>query len=115
MGVFAVARRCGLSPVDRRRSRAVRGSNETRKPTRAVNIEVRLFATLRKHLPAGSGRTGTVVVVPAGSTIADVIGALGIPIAAVFLVLVNGRYEADRQRQLDDDCTLSIWPPIAGG
>jgi len=52
---------------------------------------------------------------PAGSSVAEVLARLGIPVAKAFLVLVDGRYEADKQRRLDDGCVLSIWPPIAGG
>lgn len=80
-----------------------------------MSIEVRLFATLREHLPVGSGRTSTELEMPAGSSVAEVLARLGIPVAKAFLVLVDGRYEADKQRRLDDGCVLSIWPPIAGG
>ena len=80
-----------------------------------MNIEVRLFATLRECLPAGSSRTSTQVDMPAGSTITDVLDELGIPVAKAFLVLVNGLYESNKDRQLDDGCVLSIWPPVAGG
>ena len=45
----------------------------------------------------------------------DVLEKLGIPAAAVHLVLVNGQYAGDRKRALTDGCALSIWPPIAGG
>jgi molybdopterin converting factor small subunit len=80
-----------------------------------VNIEIRLFATLRKHLPAGSSRTSVRLDLPGGASIADALGELGIPVAAVHLVLINGIYEADKERALDDGCVLSVWPPIAGG
>ncbi len=80
-----------------------------------MTIEVRLFATLRKHLPAGSDRGVTHVEMPAGSSIADVLTELDIPAATAFLVLMNGRYESDRQHRLNDGCVLSIWPPVAGG
>jgi molybdopterin converting factor small subunit len=80
-----------------------------------MNVEVRLFATLRKYLPAGGERTRTIIELPAGSSVAEVFARLGIPGEAATLVLVNGRFEADRLRRLDADCVLSIFPPIAGG
>ena len=80
-----------------------------------MSIEVRLFATLRKCLPAGSSRTSGHLEMPPGSSIADLLDRLGIPPAAAFLILVNGLYESDRNRKLEDGCALSIWPPVAGG
>jgi sulfur carrier protein len=78
-------------------------------------VEVRLFAILRKYLPAGGERTRTRVDLPPGSSIAEVLDRLGIPEELATLILVNGRHEADRMRQLDADCVLSVFPPIAGG
>ena len=80
-----------------------------------MNIEVRLFATLREYLPTGSERTCARIDMPACASIVDVLTKLGIPEAAAFLVLVNGSYEADRRRKLEDGNVLSIWPPIGGG
>jgi hypothetical protein len=78
-------------------------------------IEVRLFATLRKYLPPGSERTRACVELPRGSSIAEVLLRLGIPAESATLVLVDGRHEAGRSRQLDGECVLSVFPPIAGG
>lgn len=80
-----------------------------------MNIEVRLFATLRDYLPPGGDRTAARVDVPADSSIADVLSKLGIPTAMATLMLVDGRYEVDKDRKLNEGCVLSIWPPIAGG
>ena len=80
-----------------------------------MNVEVRLFATLRAYLPAGSGRTTTQMDLPDTARVADVLGHLAIPPEQAALVLVNGRYEADQQRQLSDGSILSIWPHVAGG
>ena len=78
-------------------------------------VEVRLFAVLRKYLPAGSERTRTLMELPAGISIADVLARLSIPAEQATLVLVNGRHEANRLRRLEQDCVLSVFPPIAGG
>ncbi len=80
-----------------------------------MNVEVRLFATLRDYLPPGGDRTGVQIEISDGAPIADVIDKLGIPAGLAHLVLLDGRHEPDRRRQLEDGCVLSIWPPIAGG
>ena len=80
-----------------------------------MNVEVRLFATLRRYLPPGSGRTAARLGLSDGASIADVLDELAIPPKAVHLVLINGLYEANRSRQLTDGCVVSIWPPVAGG
>jgi len=80
-----------------------------------MKIEVRLFATLRQYLPPGSGRSAAEVALADDACIADVIAKLAIPPAQVALVLVNGRYEADHARRLDEGEVLSLFPHIAGG
>lgn len=80
-----------------------------------MNVEVRLFATLREYLPVGSGRTSTQIEMQEGARISDVLDRLGIPAAITHLILVDGRYEADRTRELHNGCAVSIWPPIGGG
>jgi molybdopterin converting factor small subunit len=80
-----------------------------------MTIEVRLFATLRKHLPPGAGRTSARLDLPARTTIADVLDRLNIPHEAASLTLINGRHESNLRQTLADGCTLSVLPPIAGG
>ncbi len=80
-----------------------------------MNIEVRLFATLRSYLPAGGNGRCTRVELPAGAGVEEVCARLGIPSGAAAIVLVDGRYEEDRRRPLPDGCVLSIFPPVAGG
>lgn len=80
-----------------------------------MNVEVRLFATLRQYLPPGSSRTSARLEVPPGASIDDVLEKLTIKPASAALVLVNGHYERNRQRSLSDGCILSVWPHVAGG
>lgn len=80
-----------------------------------MTIEVRLFASLRQYLPSGAGRTSARINMPDGATIADALDKLGIPAGAVHLTLVDGYGETDMNRQLEDGCTLSVFPPVAGG
>jgi len=80
-----------------------------------MNIEVQLFAQLRKYLPPGSSQGSTRIDMPDGATIADALAKLGIPASAAHLALVDGSHEANFHQQLKDGCTLSVFPPMAGG
>jgi sulfur carrier protein ThiS len=84
-----------------------------------MQVMLKLYASLADHLPAEARRTNRLALeLPAGTTIADVIGRQNLPAKLCHLVLVNGRYvpPADRAvRELQQDDELAIWPPIAGG
>jgi molybdopterin converting factor small subunit len=80
-----------------------------------MNIEVRLFAQLRKYLPRDSSQGSTRIDMPDGATIADALAELGIPASAAHMTLVDGSHEANVRQRLKDGCTLSVFPPLAGG
>jgi molybdopterin converting factor small subunit len=80
-----------------------------------LRVEVRLFASLRSYLPSGSDGARTVVELPDGGQLGDVIERLRIPTQLAQLVMVNGIHESGRDRTLRDGDTLSIFPPVAGG
>lgn len=80
-----------------------------------MNIEVRLFAQLRKYLPRGSSQGSARIDMPDGATIADALAELGIPASAANMTLVDGSHEANVRQRLKDGCTLSVFPPMAGG
>jgi molybdopterin converting factor small subunit len=80
-----------------------------------MKIEVRLFASLRSYLPAGSDGAKLFLEMPDGSRVIDVCERLKIPPQLAQLVMVGGVHEPDRDRPLRDGDTLSIFPPVAGG
>jgi len=80
-----------------------------------MKVEVRLFASLRKHLPPGGDGTRAVLEVPDGMRLSQIIERLGIPAPLAQLVMVNGVHEPDRTRLLSDGAVVSIFPPVAGG
>ena len=84
-----------------------------------MRVTLKLYASLADHLPADARRTNRLPLeLPAGTTIADVIGRQNLPAKLCHLVLVNGIYvpPTDRAtRELRQDDELAIWPPIAGG
>jgi len=86
---------------------------------RSMQVTLKLYASLADHLPPEARRTHRLPLeLPAGTTIADVIGQQNLPEKLCHLVLVNGLYvppgERAKRALLQDD-ELAIWPPIAGG
>lgn len=79
-----------------------------------MNVNVKLFAYLRKYLSQTSDREGKLIEVPENATISSLCSLLKIPLDLARLTLVNGR-------QVDLTCTLkpgdevSIFPPLYGG
>jgi sulfur-carrier protein len=77
-----------------------------------VKITVRLYATLRTFAP---DRTGEMEVdVPTGTTVAGLIGTLGIPVGIVRKAFVDG-LARDDSFVLDAGDEIGLFPPIAGG
>ena len=80
-----------------------------------MQIEVRLFANLRRHLPPGNNGSKGTLDVAEGTQLQQVIEQLGIPPQLAQLVMVDGVHEPNRARVLHDGCVISIFPPVAGG
>ncbi len=81
-------------------------------------VTLKLFATLSRHLPAGSERNMAQIEVPEGVTIGQLLDDLGVPREAVHMVLVDGRHvpvEDIDSTPVEDGRTLAVWPPVAGG
>ena len=79
-----------------------------------MEIEVKLFATLRDYLPKGSGQFSCKVEIDSADTVRDVLEKLKIPETMPKIVLVNGVHSnLDRVLKLGD--VLSVFPPVAGG
>jgi molybdopterin converting factor small subunit len=96
-----------------------------------MQIQIQLFSVLRECLPPDaeghSARDGkTVVTLPEGATVADLLSHLGIDRylgveaqalieKAGWQVLINGVYEPDVRRALQDGDLVLVFPPISGG
>jgi len=79
-----------------------------------VKVDVVLFATLAKYQPDGAGgRHPRTFDLAEGTTIADVIGTLGLP-DEPRVIFVNSRH-ADEVDALHESDRLAIFPPVAGG
>lgn len=84
-----------------------------------MQVEVRLFASLREKLPNGRRGKGPVEL-PEGATLPDLLGRLDIPRELAQMVLINGEqlpndWEARAGIVLRPGDTISIFPPVAGG
>ena len=79
-----------------------------------MQIEVRLFSMLARHLPPGTnGRTASLTV-PTGTTIAQVLAQLGVPLGQTKLMFVDSVHR-NSDFILSEGNTISVFPPIAGG
>jgi molybdopterin converting factor small subunit len=78
-----------------------------------ICISVKLFATLKKYLPAGQSASISLTL-PAGSVVQDAVEALHIPREQAGL-LVTGDIYIEPETPLSDGQELSIFPPLAGG
>ena len=84
-----------------------------------MKIELKLFAMLSDYLPPEARRSNRIdLELDPGTTPAQVIERLSLPLKQCHLVLINGVFvppEARAVRALIDGDALAIWPPIAGG
>ena len=79
-----------------------------------MEIEVKLFATLRDYLPKGSGQFSCKVEIDSADTVRDVLDRLSIPEEMPKIILVNGVHSnLDQVLKFGD--VLSVFPPVAGG
>lgn len=78
-----------------------------------MTVAVKLYASLRKYLPRES-MSVVEVEVPAGATVADVIGRLGIPPEHARMI-VSGDRQLDPTAVLEDGQEIGVLPPLAGG
>ena len=79
-----------------------------------MEIEVKLFATLRDYLPNGSDQFSCKLEVNSTDTVGDVLKKLKIPEEIPKIILVNGVHSnLDRVLKFGD--ILSVFPPVAGG
>ena len=74
-----------------------------------MEIEVRLFASLRKYTNQKNR-----IQLEDGATVGDSLERLGIPPSEVAIILVDGRH-APQDQPLHDGETVSLFPAIAGG
>ena len=78
-----------------------------------MEVQVKLFATLRKYAPAGSPAKQDLELAD-GSTIRQALEQLGVPEPQIAFVFVNSKRQKLDQPLADGD-ELGVFPPMAGG
>jgi sulfur carrier protein len=79
-----------------------------------MEIEVKLFATLRDYLPKGSGRFSCKMEIGEQTRIQEILARLNIPEEIPKIILINGIH-GKKEQVLKEGDVLSIFPPVAGG
>jgi len=79
-----------------------------------MEIEVKLFATLRDYLPKGSSRFSCMMEIDGQTRVQDILSRLKIPNEMPKIILVNGVHGKKEQIVKEGD-VVSIFPPVAGG
>lgn len=79
-----------------------------------MEIEVKLFATLRDYLPKGSSRFSCKMEIDGPTKVEEILARLKIPEEMPKIILVNGTH-AKKDQTLKEGDVLSIFPPVAGG
>ncbi len=78
-----------------------------------IAVKVTLFADLRRYLPPGVDGPHPRSV-PIGSTVADLLNAIGIPEGTDLTVGLDGEL-ADREAPLRDGADVMLLSPMEGG
>ena len=79
-----------------------------------MEIEVKLFATLRDYLPKGSERFSCKMEIESQTRIQEILMRLKIPEEMPKIILVNGVH-GKKEQILKEGDVLSVFPPVAGG
>jgi sulfur-carrier protein len=79
-----------------------------------MRVQVKLFATLRKYMPAGSAGDTLTVDVPEDATVADLVARLGIPVDHARMAVAAGE-QLDLAARLPVGLEINLFPPLAGG
>ena len=79
-----------------------------------MEIEVKLFATLRDFLPPGSSRFSCKMEIDSNTRVEDILSKLKIPEEMPKIILVNGIH-GKKDQVLKEGDILSVFPPVAGG
>ncbi len=78
-------------------------------------VEIKLSTTLRKYSPGyDPGRGLLLDPGPAGVSAAEIAGELGLPLAEIKFIMLNGRYQPLETIVRDND-RLAFFPAVGGG
>ena len=79
-----------------------------------MKVQISLYASLSRFLPAAASGKTCVLEIEPGSSAGDVLNHLGIPRDTVKIVFLNGVH-AKPAAVLQDGDRMGVFPPVAGG
>ncbi len=79
-----------------------------------IKIEVRVFATLRKHLPELGIGEAKPIKLPEGTTFAELCDQLGLPFDEVKIIMRNG-IQTEMDEIIADGDRVAYIPAVGGG
>ena len=79
-----------------------------------IEVEVRLYATLRRYAPGVRLGEAMRLSMERGSTLQQIYDRLGVPVDEVKRAIVNG-VARDHGYCLSDGDRVAVFPPVAGG
>ena len=84
-----------------------------------MKIEIKLFVSLRKYLPAEYSKQDSFVLeIDDDETTSQLIERFNIPVELAHLIMINGVYVTPEDRVkpiFREDDVFAVWPPVAGG
>ena len=83
-----------------------------------MNITLKCFASLARHLPANAEAHAAKVTIEDGLSVYQVIDFFNIDREEAYLVILNGVFVCPPERDstiLVESDTLALWPEVAGG
>jgi len=87
--------------------------------TSSMSITFKLYATLQDLLPSNAVKNAALIDVATDVSLNELIDRYRVPRELAHLVLVNGIFPCDADRDqhnvLKPDDVVAIWPPVAGG
>jgi sulfur carrier protein ThiS len=79
-----------------------------------MKVQIKLFSVLRDIVPDYDPTQGITLDLAHGTTVAQLLKQLEIPMAKIPVVTCNGRVLSS-DTTLQNDCLLHIFQPVAGG
>ncbi len=79
-----------------------------------MNISIKLYGTLGRYVAGYDHIKGISMSVENGTTVADLIDRLGIPVEGIGIVSINGTL-SKADDVLPEDSQVKIFQPLAGG
>jgi molybdopterin synthase sulfur carrier subunit len=79
-----------------------------------IKVKIRLYATLRRYSPEADAKNGTLLEMPEGTSLNDLLNRLKVPDQEAKILFVNNRKQTIDYVLRDGD-KVGIFPQVGGG